>query len=255
MGQQQPPYLQVADKLRKRLTEEREWPVGTALPSRAKLAEEYGVGTTVVQRAQERLIAEGLLEGRSGSGTYVRALHNDRRRLVRSAYRDRRGESPFRGDMRDQGSSGSWDAHSQARTPAPESIARRLNIAPGDLCVRTAYEFLADGQPVQTSVSWQPMALTGQSPIVLPESGPFAGAGVVERMRSIGVTVSASVEVPRPAKATQEQANLLGISRGALVLVIERTYYDTEGKPVETADIVVPADRCDVVYEIGLAAQ
>ena len=96
------------------------------------------------------------------------------------------------------------------------------------------------------------MALTGQTPIVLPESGPFAGAGVVERMRSIGITVSASVEVPRPAKASQEQANLLGISRGALVLVIERTYYDSDGRPVETADITVPDVRWEIAYEIPI---
>ncbi|MFI6055639.1 GntR family transcriptional regulator [Streptomyces violascens] len=245
-----PPYQKVADDLRRRLAAG-EWLVGDKLPSRAQLADHYKVGPNVLQKAQELLIVEGLLEGRAGVGTFVR-VPRKRRRLVRSRHGERRGIHPFKGDMAELGVSGSWDAHSQARTSAPEGIARRLGIAAGDLCVRTAYEFFADGQPVQTSVSWEPMAITGGTPVLLPEMGPMAGKGVVERMRSIRITVDALVEVPRPARATQAQANLLGIALGDLVQVIERTYYDTDGRPVETADIVVPDLRWEVAYEYGI---
>ena len=136
--------------------------------------------------------------------------------------------------------------------PAPEDVAQRLAIQPGDHCVRTAYEFMADGQPVQLSTSWEPMAVTDGTPIVLPEMGPLAGAGVVERMRTIGVAVDTAVEVPRPGRATQEEANLLGISVGDLLMRIERTYYDGDGRPVETADLVVPDIRWEIAYEIGI---
>lgn len=57
------PYLQVADALRARVRAG-EWAVGDKLPSRARFAEEYGVGQSVAQRAMERLIIEGILEGR-----------------------------------------------------------------------------------------------------------------------------------------------------------------------------------------------
>ncbi|MGW4983928.1 GntR family transcriptional regulator [Streptomyces mirabilis] len=251
MGFEQPPHLRVADDLRRRITAG-EWALGDKLPSRAQLAEHYGVGTNVLQKAQERLIIEGLLEGRAGSGTFVRKPR-ERRRMVRSRHREQRGGSPFGADLTELGHTGTWESHSQARTPAPDHIARRLGIAPGDLCVRTSYEFLADNQPVQASVSWEPMAITGETPIVLPEMGPMAGKGVVERMRSIGITIDTVVEVPRPSRATQAQANVLGISLGDLVLVIERTYYDSEGRAVETADIVVPDVRWEVAYECGVS--
>jgi GntR family transcriptional regulator len=251
MGHDEPPQHQVvANDLRHRLIGG-EWPVGTKLPSRAQLAKHYNVGPNVVQKAQERLIIEGLLEGRAGSGTYV-ATPRERRRMVRSRHRERRGGSPFRADMAELGRQGTWEAHSQARTPAPEHIAHRLGIEPGDPCVRTTYEFLADNRPAQLSVSWEPMAITGETPIVLPEMGPFAGRGVVERMRSIGVGIVTAVEVPRPGRATQEQANLLGISLGDLVLIIERTYFDADGRAVETADIIVPDVRWEVAYEFAV---
>lgn len=246
------PYLEVADDLRRRV-KAGEWAVGEKLPSRAQLAEEYDVGRNVTQRAVDRLIVEGLLEGRAGSGTYVRRPR-ERMRMVRSRHRERRGGSPFRADMREQGRRGTWESRSEARTPAPAHIAERLAIAPGDLCVRTTYEFLADGQPVQLSESWEPMAITGDTPVVLPELGPLAGAGVVERMRSIGVDIETAVEVPHPARATQEQANLLGIAPGDLVMEIERTYYDITGRPVETATITVPDVRWEVAYEIPILA-
>ncbi|MEU3825006.1 GntR family transcriptional regulator [Streptomyces sp. SID161] len=242
------PYLAVADVLRARILAG-EWKAGERLPSRARFAEEYGVGRNVLQRAMDRLISDGLLEGRAGSGTYVR-VPRERLRLVRSRHRDRRGVPGS--DSRERGRADAWDAHSRVRVPAPEAIAERLAITPGDLCVTTHYEFLAGGQPVQLSESWEPMALTDGTPIVLPEKGPLAGKGVVERMRSIGVVVETVVEAPRPARATPAQANLLGINAGDLVLRIERTIYDTDGRPVETADMVVPDARREVVYEFGV---
>ncbi|MEV6838488.1 GntR family transcriptional regulator [Streptomyces sp. NPDC051133] len=244
------PYLAVADVLRARILAG-EWETGARLPSRARLAEEYGVGRNVVQRAMDRLISDGLVDGRAGSGTYVR-VPRERLRLVRSRHRDRTcGPSPC-SRTGERGRADAWDAHSRVRVPAPEGIAERLGIGPGDLCVTTHYEFLAERQPVQLSESWEPMALTEGTPVMLPEMGPLAGKGVVERMRSIGVVVSTVVEVPRPARATQAQANLLGIGVGDLVLQIERTIYDTGGRPVETADMVVPDVRREVVYEFGV---
>ncbi|MGW5124569.1 GntR family transcriptional regulator [Streptomyces sp. NPDC004069] len=245
------PYLAVADMLRARIIAG-EWEIGQRLPSRARLAEEYGVGRNVMQRSMDRLIVDGLLEGRAGSGTYVR-MPRERLRLVRSRHRER-GRTLLPGPTveRERGRANAWDSHSQVRVPAPAPIADRLAISPGELCVNTHYEFLTDGQPVQLSESWEPMAITDETPIVLPEMGPLAGRGVAERMRSIGVIISTVVEVPRPARATQAQANLLGISVGDLVLQIERTIYDTDGRPVETADMVIPDTCREVVYEFGV---
>lgn len=109
--------------------------------------------------------------------------------------------------------------------PAPQDIARRLGNQPGDPSVRTSYEFLADGTRTARG-QLRALAITGGTPILLPEMGPLAGQGVVERMRSIGVNTEQWVEVPRPARVTPEQAALLSIGAGDLVLSVGRTYYD-----------------------------
>jgi GntR family transcriptional regulator len=244
----QPPYLRIADVLRERIASH-EWAPGDRLPSRAELGQEYGVGDNVIRRAQELLISLGTLEGRAGSGTYV-AEPRERLRMVRSIYREQAGGSPFAPDMAALGRRETWESRTDAKVPAPEDVALRLGIIEGELCVRTTYEFLADGKPVQFSTSWEPYALTAGTIIVLPEGGPHAGVGVVRRMAEIGVTVSRSVEQPSPRVATAEEATLLGVQKGTLVTHIARTYYAEDGRPVETADIVVPESLCEIVYEI-----
>jgi GntR family transcriptional regulator len=67
------------------------------------------------------------------------------------------------------------------------------------------------------------------------------------------VTVTHVVEQPEPRQATGEEASLLGIQKAALVTHIRRTYYSDQGQPVETADIVVPAAHCEIVYEIPIS--
>ena len=47
-----------------------------------------------------------------------------------------------------------------------------------------------------------------------------------------------------------EEANLLGIQRGAPCTRIERTFYSDDGRAVETADLVVPSSLCEIVYEV-----
>ncbi|TDT94173.1 GntR family transcriptional regulator [Streptomyces sp. 846.5] len=244
------PYLRVAAAIRDRITAGT-WMPGDRLPSRTVLGQEWGVGENVVRRAQELLISHGLLEGRAGAGTYVREPRN-RHRMLRTWTRDHHADSPFRTELASLGMDASWESDSTAKVPAPESIARRLGIATGDPCVRTGYEFFADRQPVMLSTSWEPMAVTGGSTVVLPEGGPLAGAGVVARMAAIGITVTRVVELPRPVQATREQAHLLGVAAGTAATCIERTYYDTTGRAVETADILVPTEHWDLAYEFDL---
>lgn len=63
----------VAERLREEIASGR-WPVGMRLPTEPHLAETYAVGLNTVRRAVGILVAEGVVDRRQGSGTYVTAI-------------------------------------------------------------------------------------------------------------------------------------------------------------------------------------
>lgn len=66
----QPKYAQVAAELRRAISAGA-FPVGSELPSTAKLTETYAVSTTVVRAAVRELRDEGLVLGQAGKAVYV----------------------------------------------------------------------------------------------------------------------------------------------------------------------------------------
>lgn len=147
-----------------------------------------------------------------------------------------------------EGRRSEWD-HTTRTTTATQAIAERLGIEPEDQVVRTTYTYLADETPMMLSTSYEPLALTGGTPIEHPESGPITG--VVPRMDSIGlhithVTEDVTARAPRPY-----EGEALRMAPGVPVIEIVRTYY-VEDRAVETCDIVIAADRYALSYTIPI---
>jgi DNA-binding GntR family transcriptional regulator len=243
---EQPAYLRVADDLRRKILDGT-LPPHARLPSQARIRTEYGVSDTVALEARKVLMAEGFVEGRSGSGTYVRERPR-KRRLVRSGYRPAGTPTAFRQEQADEGAKGTWESRS-VQDIASVDVAERLGIEPGERVMRTQYLFRSEGEPSMISTSWEPLGITARTPVMLPEEGPVAGQGVVPRMAAIDVVVDHMDEEvgARPGLA-QETAALGGVP-GHIVIEIRRTYY-ASGQPVETADVVIPAERYRAVYHL-----
>jgi len=240
-----PLYLRVAEELRARI-EGGELPPGTRLPSVAELIQQYGGSNSVASRAYKLLVDDGLVVSRHGAGHYVRSA--DSPELLVRQHRRKSEDSPFAEGAARQGSVATW-RHESATDRASEVVAARLGIEAGDAVMHTSYVYLADEAPVQLAESWEPLALTGQSLIALPEVGPYAGVGVAARMRVLGIEVGDPVERVRARQATRQEAQALGMTPPGPVLAIERTYYDeATGRAVETADIVMRGDRWVAVY-------
>ncbi|MEV4411555.1 GntR family transcriptional regulator [Catellatospora sp. NPDC049609] len=240
-----PAYLQIAAELRCRIVAGELAP-GAKLPSESRLMAMFGVSNTVTKRAIAVLKAEGLVEGRHGSGVYVRHV----RRLVRDSQgRDQRRRqgptSPFARDVTASGQRPSWE-HDSAEVGCPDAIAARLGVEPGEPVLRTRYRYLADGGPIQLATSYEPLSITRGTPVELPEDG--AAVGVVARMDVIGVRIDECVEEIIARAAHPDEIERLGLpSGGALMMVVERTYL-AGGRAVETADIVMAADRYQLRY-------
>ncbi|MGW0942891.1 GntR family transcriptional regulator [Streptomyces sp. NPDC002623] len=240
-----PLYLRVAEELRTRI-ESGELVPGTRLPSVAEISRQYGGSNSVATGAYKLLVDDGLVVSRHGAGHYVRSP--DSPEVLVRQHRHRSEDSPFAEGAAKQGAVGTW-RHESTTEQASDTVAGRLGVAPGEAVMRTSYTYLADDQPVQLAESWEPLALTGQSLIALPEVGPYAGVGVAARMRVISIEVGDPVERVRARMATRQEAQALGMTPPGPVLAVERTYYDqATGRAVETADIVMRGDRWVSVY-------
>lgn len=223
---------------------------GDRLPSRATISRQYRVGQNVAIAAVQVLIVEGLVEGRAGSGVYVRDPSRQLR-VQRSSLTGHVRGAPFVATSDGELITGQRESVSST-TAAPARIAERLGVPVGVETMRSDYVFSAAGDRTMLSTSWEPLAITGGTPVVLPSAGPAAGEGVVERMAYIGVNVDRTVEAVSARRASADEAARLDVPRDSTVQVLERTYYAGD-RAVETADIVVAASRYEIVYEIPVA--
>ncbi|MHA6764436.1 GntR family transcriptional regulator [Streptacidiphilus sp. PAMC 29251] len=241
-----PPYLQVAEALRERITTGALVP-GARLPSLTELSAEFGYSGTVGQRAYAVLVDEALVVSRPGAGHYVRS-QEPATELIHYPRAPAGSGSPTEATLAEQGVEAYWKHESQTAA-ATEQVAARLGIEAGDAVMHTVYTYVAAERPAMLAESWEPMAITGSSLVVLPEAGPHAGIGVADRMAILGIDVGIPVERVRARTATRAEATRFGVAPGVPVMVVERTYYDqATGKPVEIADLVLLGSRWVSVY-------
>lgn len=240
-----PRYLEIADQLRQAIIDGA-LPAGSKVDSASQLAKRYGVVPATVREATTLLLREGLLTSTPGSGMFVREQPQVVR-MVRSWYQHPGTGSPWRAAMADLGREGGWESATQVAHAVP-AVAARLRIAAGDPVMRTRYLYTLDSAPAFLATSWEPLALTEGTPVMLPEAGPYAGRGVRDRMEIIGHKPTYSREENLARTLTADEAARLALHAGMSVLVVERTYMRDE-LPVETADIVFPP-HIRAVYEL-----
>lgn len=144
---------------------------------------------------------------------------------------------------------------------APMEVRVRLGLGDPDLedrpdVMETEYLHQLNDEPTMIVRSWEVLTITRGTPIALPEEGPYAGRGVMERMAGIGMAVDSTSEVVGARAASSEECVKLQMPPGAPVLTIRRTFW-VGGQPVETADYVIPADQVELAYSwrIGQAPE
>nr|WP_275942279.1 UTRA domain-containing protein [Streptomyces spiramenti] len=154
--------------------------------------------------------------------------------------------APPPGDGSSRTLRGTPDSATEAATAA---VAGRLALAAGEPVIRSEYLLHSDDLPAMLCVSWEPLGLTGGTPVSLPGAGPVAGGSVVTRMAYIGIRVTHVTETVTARPGTAAETTALDLADGAVVAAIERTYF-SEDRPLETADLVVPGERFRLAYEI-----
>lgn len=226
-----PLYLQFAHNLREHIEEAGIGP-GHALPSERDLSEITGMSRVTVRKGIERLIEEGLLFRKQGSGTYVAP------RIVAagstlSGFSDdarRRGEKP--GTI--------WIMRSYAK-PTEEEAAT-LGISANAEVARLGRVRLSGGEPLAIEHAVVPREL-------LPPIEEL-GDSLYEALDKLGNRPVSGKQRIRASLATPTEAGILSIRQNAEVLRIERLTYLSDGRPVELTRSAYRGDRYD--FELDL---
>ncbi|GIH66978.1 GntR family transcriptional regulator [Microbispora siamensis] len=232
----QPLYARVADVLRRRIVTGELQP-GDQVPTEREIRAEFQVSQPVARQALALLRSEGLVISQQGKGSFVR----ERKELFRNTgNRYSRKQKPNLQEAND----GGWSADVTAdyrQVQATQVIADRLQINLGDMVSEVVYRWFVEGECVQISTQWEPLALTRGTPIETPASGVVNAPDVIERFDSIGIYVDEVKEDIRTRMPTPDESHEMKIAPGVPVFEIERTHY--AHVPVETANIVLRGDR------------
>lgn len=231
----------IADDLRAAIASGQLAP-GALLPSEREIIETYRTTKSTAGKALAILRSEGLIRSQPGRGVFVRES-KPFIRLPTSRYARRDdGVAP----VRREASAGGWADRCQAFPPtqvaASAEVADRLRIAIGDPVSEIRYHWFANEEPLQISTQWEPLSVTRGTAIEVPVDGTLGNPDVITRFDSIGIHVDHVPELITSRMPTQEEATVLDLPEGVPVMRIVRTHMAGE-LPVETADIVVRADR------------
>ena len=204
---------------------------GEFIPPEQELEAYYRVSRTTVRKAIEMLVSEGYLTIQRGVGTKV-ALSSLKDhgggQLSLTEILTAQGMHP---DIRDI----------SVRTIKPdEEVARNLDIQLWDDVVEISRVRTADGEPITTNISYIPANL-------------FKGHDIreLEKIQSLyktleekfGIEIVKTEDVISAVAANGKQAKALGVNRNDPILLLERTAFDKNDRPVEWCRITIRGDR------------
>jgi len=244
---ERPPYRQIAAALRSAIQRGKLGP-GDKLPSESELVEHFGVARMTARQAIQDLRSEGLVVSEHGRGVFVRSAPVVRRLASeRFARRHRQqGKAAFSVEAEKAGYTPGVDRLSVTEAPATLEIAERLGLAAGDTVVIRDRRYLANGEPVETAVSYIPADLARGTAIVEHDTGP---GGIYARLEDAGHVLDHFVEEVGARMPTPDERRALQLSAGVPVITLLRTAYDTAGRAVEVCDTVKAAYAYVLEYD------
>ncbi|MFB4310400.1 GntR family transcriptional regulator [Actinomadura sp. GTD37] len=201
---------------------------GDVLPSERRLAAEFGVSRPTLRQAIDGLVAEGLLDRRHGSGTYVAEP-----RIAVSLTMTSFTEDMIRRGMKPGGRVLSFRTET-----AGARIGRRLALPPEEEVFTIRRLRLADETSMAIETLYLPRAL-------LPglRRHDLEGRSFYDLLRGGGVVIASGTETIEPTVTTAEEAAELGVPVHTPAFLFERITRDAGGRPVEYVRSVYRGDR------------
>ncbi len=213
--------------------------VGDRLPSERDLSARWGVARMTIRAATDALVAEGLVERRHGSGTYV----------VPRPFARVLGLTSFTQDMAARGIVAGSRVLDFELVPADAAVAGRLRIAIGDATIRFTRLRFGDGDAMAVETTWMPAGLV---PGLRPEDleGSLYEL-LARRYRIVPGAARVSIE---PIVPDAETRKLLTIAPGQACLRLHMVDADVRGRVIMAASCVYRGDKYQLTADITGAA-
>jgi GntR family transcriptional regulator, phosphonate transport system regulatory protein len=228
-------WKQIADGIEADIAAGRLKP-GEKLASETELAVHFGVNRHTVRRALSGLASRGLVRATQGRGTFV----EDKPVLYPIGPKTRFSEV-----MSKVGREAWGDLIESRVIAAGDATAAALAIAPGDEVLELVTLHRADGAPISTARTCLPLPRFERLDQTYRRLGSltkaYARHGVADYTR-LATRIGARLAAP-------DEAALLELTPGRVVLVIDSINIDLERRPIQATTSHFAADRVELVIE------
>jgi GntR family histidine utilization transcriptional repressor len=214
------------------------WQPGVRLPSERELVQEFGCARMTVHRALRELEAEGLIERRQGSGSYVAELTPISNLLQVRDIHD---------EIVERGHTHTTQVFSVAREKASPDVAQAMRLRKGASVFRCQLVHLENGVPIQyedrhVNPSLAPDLLKRDFTEVTPSAVLFEHAPLTEAEQVIEAVL-----------ATDEQARILDVPIGSALLMVSRRTV-SQGEVASIARLYHPGSRYRLIGSFSVPA-
>jgi GntR family transcriptional regulator len=226
-----PYYQQLADLLRREISEQETQNEVLQLPSENELAECHGITRATVRHALDVLEQDGWIYREKGVGSFaaIRRVEHELTQLVSTTE-----------DMQRRGWSLTTRIVSVEQVPSAPYVAHALELSEGTLVYELCRLRLVEGEPLSLQTAYLPYEMCPK----LEENDLTSSLyGLLET--HYGLRLWTGKEILRARCATPYEADLLRIKEEMPVMYMERTTYAADGVAVEYLEAAWRGDRYD----------
>lgn len=230
-----PIYIQIEEELKRRI-DWGEYIVGEPITSERELSVIFGVSRMTVRQAIPNLVLNGSLYREKGRGTFVSKPKLEQPLNALTSFTE---------DMRARGLVPSNKLIKFEKQPPPFDIARGLLLEEGEEVYFIVRIRNADEQPMAIERTYIPVR-------ALPNLTEESFNGSLYRLveDTYGLKMGNAIQQMEASIVAKEDSKYLQIDPSAVVLMIKRISYLTDGRPVELVRSSYRADRYKFISEI-----
>ncbi|WP_089100439.1 GntR family transcriptional regulator [Streptomyces hyaluromycini] len=255
-------YEEIADDLR-RAIRNGELKPGARLPSEAELARQHGRSVPTIQNALRLLSAEGLIDKRHGSGTFVR---RPRTRAIRDNERHQWEKDRARMPEATRAQTGATERETglvsgdlvffarYRELTAPSDLADAFGVPEGTVLLERTYRtwHSAETAPFNLVTSYLVRDMIAANPDLLDETNEPWPGGTQNQLHTVGIEVDRVEERFTARPPTPEEARELDLPAGTSVILLRKTSYDIRDRIVDITAVTLPGDRTELLFTTHL---